>query len=96
MGATVVVRSVGGERFTQEIRAGSHTLLGDEPASVGPHTNVPRPTRRTSKPSRHRSVSALPSVFAFTPYFSDSARSPGSFPVSSPDSTACRICSRTR
>ncbi len=43
MGATVVVRSVGGERFTQEIRVGSHTLLGDEPASVGGADKGPNP-----------------------------------------------------
>ncbi len=43
MASDVVVRSVSGERFTQEIRVGSHTLLGDEPASVGGADKGPNP-----------------------------------------------------
>ena len=35
MASSVVVRSVSGERFTQEVEAGRHRLVGDEPESVG-------------------------------------------------------------
>ena len=35
MSRETVVRSVEGARFTQEIEAGNHTLLGDEPVSLG-------------------------------------------------------------
>ena len=33
MALDVVVRSVSGERFTQEVESGRHKLLGDEPES---------------------------------------------------------------
>ena len=33
--ATVVVRSVASQRYTQEVEAGGHRLIGDEPESVG-------------------------------------------------------------
>ncbi len=35
MVSDVVVRSVSGERFTQEIEVGKHRLLGDEPQTHG-------------------------------------------------------------
>ncbi len=35
MASDVVVRSVPGERFTQEVETGRHKLLGDEPESDG-------------------------------------------------------------
>ena len=35
MGAKVVVRSVKGARFTQEVETGKHKLFGDEPESFG-------------------------------------------------------------
>ena len=35
MGAKVLVRSVDGAKFTQEVEAGKHRLLADEPESVG-------------------------------------------------------------
>ena len=35
MGSHIVVRSIPGNRFTQEILAGKHKLLADEPKSVG-------------------------------------------------------------
>ena len=35
MAATIVVRSLPGERFAQEIVTGNHTLVADEPESVG-------------------------------------------------------------
>ena len=35
MASDVVVRSVPGERFTQEVETGRHKLLGDEPESYG-------------------------------------------------------------
>ena len=43
MGATVVTRSVEGGRFTQEIQAGNHALVGDEPESVGGADQGPGP-----------------------------------------------------
>jgi len=39
----VVVRSVSGERFTQEVEAGRHRLLGDEPESSGGSDRGPGP-----------------------------------------------------
>ena len=41
--AKVIVRSVPGARFTQEVEVGPHTLLGDEPASVGGDDRGPDP-----------------------------------------------------
>lgn len=35
MASDVVVRSVSGERFTQEVETGRHKLLGDEPEAHG-------------------------------------------------------------
>ena len=43
MASTVVVRSVPGERFTQEAEAGNHRLIGDEPVSVGGSDRGPGP-----------------------------------------------------
>jgi putative redox protein len=43
MGAQVIVRSVTGERFTQEVEAGGHRLLADEPQSVGGADRGPSP-----------------------------------------------------
>ena len=41
--ASVIVRSVAGARFTQEVEAGSHKLFGDEPQSVGGDDRGPNP-----------------------------------------------------
>ena len=41
--AKVTVRSVPGAKFTQEILAGDHTLLADEPESVGGAAQGPGP-----------------------------------------------------
>ena len=43
MSSIVVVRSVPGERFTQEVESGKHRLLGDEPESVGGSDRGPGP-----------------------------------------------------
>ena len=43
MGSEVVVRSVSGERFTQEAETGRHKLLGDEPESFGGSDRGPGP-----------------------------------------------------
>ena len=43
MDSNVVVRSVPEERFTQEIEAGRHKLMGDEPESVGGSNRGPTP-----------------------------------------------------
>ncbi len=43
MAAEITVRSVAGERFTQEVEAGSHRLLADEPASHGGSDRGPGP-----------------------------------------------------
>ena len=43
MASDVVVRSVAGERFTQEIESDKHRLLGDEPASHGGSDRGPGP-----------------------------------------------------
>ncbi len=43
MASDVVVRSVPGERFTQEVEAGRHKLLGDEPESHGGSDRGPDP-----------------------------------------------------
>ena len=43
MASDVVVRSVPGERFTQEVEAGEHKLLGDEPDSHGGSDRGPDP-----------------------------------------------------
>ena len=43
MGAKVIVRSVAGERFTQEVESGRHRLLADEPQSVGGADRGPSP-----------------------------------------------------
>ena len=43
MASEVVVRSVSGERFTQEIETGEHSLLADEPESHGGSNRGPGP-----------------------------------------------------
>ena len=43
MSSQVVVRSVPGQRFTQEVIAGKHKLLADEPESVGGSDRGPGP-----------------------------------------------------
>ncbi len=43
MASDIVVRSVPGERFTQEVEAGRHTLLGDEPEVYGGSDRGPGP-----------------------------------------------------
>ncbi len=43
MGARVLVRSVDGARFTQEVEAGKHRLLADEPESFGGNDRGPGP-----------------------------------------------------
>ena len=43
MASDVVVRSVAGERFTQEIETGRHKLVGDEPESHGGSDRGPEP-----------------------------------------------------
>ena len=43
MASDIVVRSVTGEQFTQEIEAGKHRLVGDEPASFGGSDRGPGP-----------------------------------------------------
>ncbi len=43
MGAKVVVRTVAGERFTQEVESGRHRLLGDEPELAGGADRGPSP-----------------------------------------------------
>jgi hypothetical protein len=65
-------------------------------AGAEPRTNVPRPMLRSSSPSAARSVSALLSVLALTLNRTASARSPGSFPDSSPLAIAARSFSRSR
>lgn len=43
MAATVVVRSVSGERFTQIIESGTHQLIADEPEAYGGSDRGPGP-----------------------------------------------------
>ena len=43
MAANVVVRSVAGEKFTQEVSAGAHRLYGDEPVTDGGADRGPTP-----------------------------------------------------
>lgn len=43
MASNVIVRSVPGTRFTQEVQAGNHELIGDEPVSVGGDDRGPGP-----------------------------------------------------
>ena len=43
MASDVVVRSVSGERFTQEVLTGKHKLLADEPESHGGSDRGPGP-----------------------------------------------------
>jgi putative redox protein len=43
MAATVVVRSVAGETYTQEVETGGHRLVADEPVSVGGADRGPGP-----------------------------------------------------
>ena len=43
MASDVVVRSVSGQRFTQEVEAGRHRLQGDEPESYGGSDLGPAP-----------------------------------------------------
>ena len=43
MASNVVVRSLPGERFTQEVETGKHTLLADEPESYGGSDRGPGP-----------------------------------------------------
>ena len=43
MAREVVVRSVPGERFTQEVETGKHRLLGDEPVASGGADRGPGP-----------------------------------------------------
>ena len=43
MGSDIVVHSVPGERFTQEVEAGRHRLLGDEPEAYGGSDRGPGP-----------------------------------------------------
>ena len=43
MGAKVLVRSVDGAKFTQEVEAGKHRLLADEPGSFGGNDRGPGP-----------------------------------------------------
>ena len=43
MASNVVVRSVPDSRFTQDVVAGAHTLVGDEPQSVGGNDRGPTP-----------------------------------------------------
>ena len=43
MSPQVVVRSVPGERFTQEIIAGKHKQLADEPEAIGGFDRGPGP-----------------------------------------------------
>ncbi len=43
MVSDVIVRSVAGERFTQEVETGKHRLLGDEPETHGGSDRGPGP-----------------------------------------------------
>ncbi len=43
MASNVVVRSVSEERFTQDVEAGRHKLLGDEPETYGGSDRGPGP-----------------------------------------------------
>ena len=43
MATTVHVRSVAGERFTQEVRADHHALFADEPQASGGSDRGPGP-----------------------------------------------------
>ncbi len=43
MASDVVLRSVSGERFTQEVETERHKLLGDEPESYGGSDRGPGP-----------------------------------------------------
>ena len=43
MPSNVVVRSLPEARFTQEVEAGTHKLVGDEPQSAGGNDRGPTP-----------------------------------------------------
>jgi putative redox protein len=43
MASDVIVRSIPGEKFTQEIESGKHRLLGDEPEAYGGTDRGPGP-----------------------------------------------------
>ena len=43
MASNVVVRSLPDARFTQEVEAGAHKLVGDEPQSAGGNDLGPSP-----------------------------------------------------
>ena len=43
MASKVIVHSLPGERFTQEIATGKHTLLADEPEAFGGSDRGPGP-----------------------------------------------------
>lgn len=43
MGAKVTVRSIAGEKHTQEVETGRHRLLADEPESIGGADRGPTP-----------------------------------------------------
>ncbi len=43
MASNVVVRTVSGERFTQEVDSGEHRFFADEPESVGGSDRGPGP-----------------------------------------------------
>jgi len=43
MSSQVIVRSVSGQKFTQEVIAGKHSLLADEPESFGGSDRGPGP-----------------------------------------------------
>ncbi len=43
MGPEVIVRSIAGQRYAQEVESGRHRLLADEPESVGGADRGPGP-----------------------------------------------------
>ena len=43
MPASIRVTSVTGEKFTQQVEAGSHTFYGDEPGNMGGANRGPTP-----------------------------------------------------
>ena len=43
MASDVIVRSVSGERFTQEVEVGKHKFFGDEPVVYGGSDRGPAP-----------------------------------------------------
>jgi putative redox protein len=45
MSSKVIVRSVPGERYTQEVQIGKHRFLADEPVSLGGADKGPGPYR---------------------------------------------------